>query len=245
MGRSVSTRLASARWWRGQFADIVRLAWPLGLVALLISLNPNIPRYFLAAANQPAALGLYAAAAFLMIPSSTIVNAVGQATMPTLARLYLVDRRHFRRILRKLIVAGSLAGAALVVFTSWFGGSMLAAVYTEEYRQASTTLTILSVAAAIGSVASLLWYGATSARALTRQIPIFAATLCVTVVVCAWIVPTRRADGAAVAVLAAAIVQLLGSALLLQRVLAVPDAHRTVAMVPAFGADAISGAGLR
>jgi O-antigen/teichoic acid export membrane protein len=245
MGLAMRTRLASARWWRGEFAAIVRLSWPLGLVALLISLNPNIPRYFLAAGDQSATLGLYAAAAFLMIPSSTIVNAVGQAAMPTLARLYLDDRRRFRSILRNLIVAGGLAGAVLVVFTSWFGASLLAIVYTEEYRQASTTLTILSLAAAIGSVASFLWYGATSARALTRQIPIFAATLCVNVLVCAWLVPTQHADGAALAVLAGAIVQLAGSALLVHRVLSAPAGDRQVQMVPAFGASVISGASPR
>ena len=95
---------------------LARLAWlalPLGIVMMLISLNANIPRYFIEHYWGERELGIFAALAYLMVAGNTVVGALGQSASPRLARYYAEGNgRAFRRLLVKLVGLG--AGMGLV-----------------------------------------------------------------------------------------------------------------------------------
>src|SRR5215203_2877989 len=70
---------------RPNWAPIIlaKLAWlalPLGLVMALISLNMNIPRYFVEGYLGEHELGIFAAIAYIMVAGQTAVTALGQST---------------------------------------------------------------------------------------------------------------------------------------------------------------------
>ena len=97
-------------------AKLRRLAWlalPLGVVVMLNSFYSNIPRYFVEHYLGEAALGYFAAMAYVLVAGRTVMNALGQAATPHLAKSYVADRRAFCRLLAKL-----LAMAAALVLDS-------------------------------------------------------------------------------------------------------------------------------
>lgn len=80
---SLRPRLAPAKSFK-----LARLALPLGVVMLLISLNSNIPRYVIQAHYGEWELGIFAATAYIMVAGTTVVSALGQSASPRLAKLY-------------------------------------------------------------------------------------------------------------------------------------------------------------
>src|SRR5207248_2711872 len=79
-------RRASPRRFAGRLASLAWLTLPLCFAALLLSLNANVPRYFIERSLGERELGLFAAMAFLLLPGTSIlIAALGQAASPRLA----------------------------------------------------------------------------------------------------------------------------------------------------------------
>ena len=77
---------------RPRFSQVVmrRLFWlalPEGLVAMLMSVESNLPRYVLEQTVGERELGIFAALAYLVFASATLISAVNQSALPRLARL--------------------------------------------------------------------------------------------------------------------------------------------------------------
>ncbi len=212
---NVSRLGALSQAWRssGSWARLGRLAWlslPLGVVMMLVSLNVNIPRYFVQHYHGARALGYFSAMAYLMVAGSTVVRALGQSAAPRLARYYVDDVAAFKRLLWRLVAIGLVFGGAGVIVAALFGRDILAVLYRRDYAAHHQVFVWLMVAAGVGYVASLLGYSMTAARYLKAQAPLFAAIGAATAGGCAWLVPARGLMGAAWAMCAAAVAQLLG-----------------------------------
>ncbi len=68
---------------------LLRLFWvslPLGFVMMLISLNANLPRYFIEHYLGQRDLGIFAAMAYLQVVGTTVISALGQSASPRLAK---------------------------------------------------------------------------------------------------------------------------------------------------------------
>jgi hypothetical protein len=105
-------------WDAGLLWQLALLTLPLGVMALLQSLNTNIPRFFIERDLGPHALGIFAALAYVMVAGTTIVRALGQAASPVMARLF--NGRQWRRffwhcgILMAAGIAIGLAGIGIL-----------------------------------------------------------------------------------------------------------------------------------
>jgi len=197
--------------WRRVF-QLSREAAPLGFTLLLSSLQQNVPRFFVQCYAGAAALGVFAAASQLTTTAEIVSGAIGGGATPRLGLLSAGgDGWSFRKLTRKLAVAGVLLGAAGVVLSALAGRWFLALLYRPEFASGAHTLVILSAAAGMGLVASLLGYSLTSARVITIQPLLLTVTVTVLVVCCAAVVPRRGGEGAAWALLAATSVHALGS----------------------------------
>lgn len=106
-----------------------RLAWfalPLGFAMMLISLNANIPRYFVERYLGEQGLGFFAAMAYLMIAGGTMVNALGQSASPRLAKYYATKHgAAYCTLLTKLIGTGVLLGGTGVIVAIVAGRKIL------------------------------------------------------------------------------------------------------------------------
>jgi O-antigen/teichoic acid export membrane protein len=195
---------------------LLRLAWlalPLGLVMLLISLNANIPRYFIEHHLGMGELGIFAAMAYLLVAGNTVVGALGQSASPRLAGHYAEGNMEaFRGLLFRIMGMGALLGGVGILVAISGGREFLTLLYTPEFAARSDVFVWLMVVGAVGYVASFLGYGMTAARCFRAQFPLFALVTGGSAMACFWLVPRSGLSGAAWAMLAAALVQLAGSA---------------------------------
>jgi O-antigen/teichoic acid export membrane protein len=216
-GRSIDgERPPDMRGWRVRALDWIQISatgFPLGVVMLLISLNVNIPRYFIEAANGERALGLFAALSSVLVAGNIVVNALGQSASPRLAKLWADGRRQaFHTLVLKLLVVGVALGASGIVAAAAIGRPFLAIVFTPEYAEQSSVFTVLMISAAIGFVGSFLGYALTAVRAFAVQVPLFAVSCLATAIVSWLAIPRFGLFGAAYALVASAIVQTAGTA---------------------------------
>jgi len=205
------------RWSTGRMKRLLLLALPLGLVMMLISLNTNIPRYFIERFFGEAELGIFAALAYFIVGERMIINALGQSATPRMARYYSEGNGSaFKKLLFKLMGIGVLFGLLGILLALLAGGRILAFIYTPEYGGQAQLFTWLMVVATLGNVASFLGYGMTAARYFKAQLPLFTLVVLTSLFSCLWLIPAHGLKGAAVALGLALIVQLVGSSMVLR-----------------------------
>jgi O-antigen/teichoic acid export membrane protein len=196
--------------WDGR--RLMRLAWlalPLGLVMMLASLVTNVPRYFIERFQGTHALGIFAAMAYIVVAGTTVVDALGQAVSPRLARHYAAgETGAFRALLLKVLGISALLGAAGVLLSLVVGRQVLTLLYRPEYAEHLGVFIWIIAAAGIGYIASVFGYAMTAARQFAIQVPIYVVSLVAVTVGCALWVPSHGLLGAAWATCALFAVQL-------------------------------------
>jgi O-antigen/teichoic acid export membrane protein len=204
------------RWEPRKMARILWLALPLGIVAMLVNLNVNMPRYFIQWKLGTRELGIYSALAFLMSAGNLLVSALAQAVFVPLARSYAEGRRRaFTFLLLKLVGIGSVLGAG-GIFVAWIAGpQLLRIVYRPEYAAESRLLVWFMVVAWIGYIGQFMGSAMTSARLFVQQIPLFALGVLTITVGSYWLVPRLGLRGAIIASIAGLIIQLIAAAAIL------------------------------
>jgi len=207
------------RSWAGA-RSILRQALPLGGVLMLVSLNTNLPRYVIERRMGIGELGVFAAVASFVTAGATIVNALGQAATPRLAR-HASQRQpgQFLGLAWKLGALVFSLGLVGVAVAALLGKMVLTLAYRPEYATYSGLLVGVMGAAVPGYVAAAMGYAVTATRAFDAQVPMF----CVVAAICgcaSWLlVPRFGLAGAAVAMAVAATAQIGGQALILRRAL--------------------------
>jgi O-antigen/teichoic acid export membrane protein len=200
------------RWELRKMCRILWLALPLGIVAMLVNLNVNIPRYFIQWKLGTRELGIYSALAFLMSAGNLLVNALAQAVFVRLARLYAEGRRRaFVFLILKLLAIGTVLGVGGILVAWIAGARLLAIIYRPEYATESRLLVWFMVVAWIGYLGQFLGGAMTSARLFVHQIPLFALGVSIITLGSYWLVPRMGLQGAIVASMAGVLVQLLAS----------------------------------
>ena len=206
----------SPRWDKAKLRKLALLALPLGFVMLLISLNVNIPRYFIEHYLGERQLGIFAAISYLMVAGTTIVSALGQSASPRLAKYYASgNHTAFRDLLVKLVAIAMLLGLAGLLVVIFAGRELLTLLYRPEYAKHVDIFLWAMVAAGISYITSFLGYGMTAARYFKVQMPLFTVVILVLIIACFWLIPAYGLLGAAMALTIAAIAQMLGSLVIL------------------------------
>jgi O-antigen/teichoic acid export membrane protein len=188
---------------------LVKLALPLGFVMLLVSLNTNVPRYFIERFMTPRELGIFAAIAFLPLIGSVIQGALAQTASPRLAKYYAEGkRRDFIRLLLSLISIALLLGLSAIIISTLAGKTILTLVYKPEYSHYSNLLLWLMAAAALDYVSSFLGTAITSVRYFRSQVPIIATTLVILSMSCFYFIPILGLIGIPISMMIAEVVRI-------------------------------------
>ena len=209
-------RLLKPRWDVRAMARIFWLASPLGVVALLVNLNSNVPRYFIQWSLGARELGIYSALGFMMSAGNLFAAALAQAVFVRLARLHAEGRNsEFVLLLLKMAGIGTVLGAGGVLFAWMAGPELLRILYRPEYAYQWHILVWFMVVAWMSYLSQFLGTAMTSARYFVHQIPLF-ATVVLTITGASYLlVPRLGLTGAVLSNLVGAVVQVLGSILVL------------------------------
>ncbi len=194
------------RWEWARLAQLARLAFPLGIVMMLASLNTNIPRYFIERELGERELGYFAALAYLQVMHCLLGDAVGHAITSRLSRYYSSnDRKAFLRLLTKAATIGLLAGFLIIAVVSLYGYGLLAVIYRPEYAAHAPVLLCLMVAAMFSTLAGCFNCAILGARRFHATLLASTTMLLMTLLAAGILVPAMGLMGAAVATLCGSI----------------------------------------
>ncbi|NJR50755.1 MAG: oligosaccharide flippase family protein [Leptolyngbyaceae cyanobacterium CSU_1_3] len=198
--------------WRTK--TLLRLSWaslPLGFVMMLISLNTNLPRYFIEHYLGQRELGIFAAMTYFQVVGTTVISALGQSASPRLAKESASEgQQGFRRLLLKLIGIASGLGLLGALIAAVAGHRVLSLLYSPEFAEHSDLLVRLMVAAALWYITSILGYAATAKRKIRKQPIVLLTTILISALSCYWLVPTAGLLGAANSMLITSAVAMVG-----------------------------------
>jgi O-antigen/teichoic acid export membrane protein len=189
----------------GDLRALWNLAWlaaPMGCVGALGSLTTNVPRYAVESNLGPAALGHFAAVAYLFVAGGQPMMALGAAVTPRLAQHYIRNLGAYRRVTRRTVASGMGLGL-LGMATAYFAGEwILRTAYAPEYAAEAPVLVWMAVAAGVGFANKAVAASVTAARRLLPQLPIALTSVALAFLASSFLIPRWGLVGAAWAVLA-------------------------------------------
>jgi O-antigen/teichoic acid export membrane protein len=207
------------RWTVGAQSELFRTSISLGVIAMLVSLLPNIPRYFLVGKMGERALGIFTATAFLVSTGNLIMQAMGQAAFVRLAKLYGArDLAGFNKLLVRLLALALFLGLGGIGVAIVFGHLLLTLIYRPEYAEHTDLLVTMMVAGALTYVGSVFASAVTSARAFNPQIPVLASAVSAGAIASYLLIRPYGLLGAGLAVVVTSAVLCMGHGILLLRV---------------------------
>jgi O-antigen/teichoic acid export membrane protein len=192
--------------------SLVKLSLPLGFVMMLVSLNANVPRYFIEHYLGEHQLGIFSALSYLMVAGNIVVGALGQSASPRLAKYYAAGKsKDFKNLLLKILLIGALLGGISILIAEIAGQQILTILYRPEYAEYEYLFVLLMVSAGIGYITSFLGYAMTAAQYFRVQMPLCALAASLSAIFCLWLVPSQGLIGAAIALIMSVSIQLVFS----------------------------------
>jgi len=196
---------------------LTTVSLPLGVVTALAALNVNIPRYVVQHYLGAAQLGIFVSVAYILIATvNVVVNAMGQSASARLAQMFTAgDLAGFNRILRKLVLFGAAITLGGTPVALLWGRPLLSVIYRPEYAKYAPLLAVMVAVAGVSAIGLILGFGVTAARRFRSQLPVISAATLAGFAVAVLLVPRHGLFGAALALLASAIVLILGNGVIL------------------------------
>jgi O-antigen/teichoic acid export membrane protein len=215
-GGPLQSQALQPRWKPRVLWELLWVSFPLGMIAVLVSLNGSIPRYFIEHNLGDRALGIFSALAFMLAAGSMAVVSLGQSAFTRLARSYANnDLVQFRALLGKLLAMGAAVGIAGIVGGKVMGAELLTLLFRPEYAEYADLLPWIMAAATVSYLAQFLGYGMTAAGCFNPQVVLFFVSNLVVALCSYWLIPQRGLSGAILAIFASSVVQLAGSTTIL------------------------------
>jgi O-antigen/teichoic acid export membrane protein len=206
------------RWMFRNMARIIGISLPLGLATMLNSLNFNIPRYFISSYWGERELGFFSAMAYVQVAGTIVVGALAISALPRLTKYYAEgNRRSFLVLSTRLLCISIVLGLGGIAIAAIAGKPLLIYFYRPEYAEHISVFIGMMTVAGATYVAASLQNVLIAVRAFNVQLPLFAVLAIVTTVASALLVPSSGMQGAVIAQLISALVQVLLSLVLAAR----------------------------
>lgn len=196
--------------------NLIRLALPLGVAMMLISLNTNIPRYVLEHYGGLDTLGYFTSMAYIVVSGTTVVNALGQSSSPRLAKYYASGKLDlFVSLLKKLLFVGFLLGVVGIFVAILLGEQILTLVYSSDYGVYSDIFTLIMFSGLMSYLSSFIGVGITATRNFKVQPVLSIIWVLTSFVVSLILIPKYGILGASFTLIVTSIVQFFSQTLFL------------------------------
>ncbi len=192
------------------------LSFPLGIVVLLGCLNSSIPSFFIKHALGERDVGIFAAIGFMVSVGNMAVVSLGQSAFTRLARSYAAGKlMEFGLLLGKLVAFGAALGVAGIIVSKLAGGEILTVLFRPEYAERADLLPWVMLVGGVVYMAQFVGFGMTASGYFNSQVVVNILSNLGLLLACYWLVESRGLLGVILAMLIAAGVQLVGSAMVL------------------------------
>jgi O-antigen/teichoic acid export membrane protein len=215
--RAVVGRSPWLHWRPHRIRALVAVSLPLGTVLTMISLNANIPRYLLAHYRNNAEVGIFSSFAYVLVGMLLVTNALGESATARMSRMFAAgDKGGFSHVMRMLLFAGCAMFFGGTLLAAVFGRPALSLIYRPEYADHVAVFVVMMASGGLTTIAYFLGYGINAARHFRLQVPVIMFSVVVTSVMTTILAPRIGMMGAALALVASSITQLLGNAIALR-----------------------------
>ncbi|MFI6759939.1 oligosaccharide flippase family protein [Micromonospora sp. NPDC050417] len=177
---------------------LATLALPLGVASGLASFTVNLPRYLVGHQLGTAALGIFAAIGYVVLAANAVFAAVAQTMLPRMSQLYASNQvAALTRLINRLVLVTLLLGALAVGAAAIGGRPALHLVYGAPYARHASVLTLLTVVAALSGAVFIVGTALSALHRFGNQFTASVATLLLTALAGALLIPRYGLDGAA------------------------------------------------
>lgn len=187
----------ASAWRNAADLRLLRRAAPLSLVATLVALLVQIPRYGVDLSLGAEPLGFFAALTHPFLAGSLLVQSAGQALLTRLTPRAKRLPAGYARTFAVLLAVALLLGLAGVTAATFAGATLLTVLYGEVYAAQAGILPAIAVSSAVMFIAMALGFALTALRVFVAQAWISAAACVACTTASAWLIPTAGLAGAA------------------------------------------------
>jgi O-antigen/teichoic acid export membrane protein len=196
--------------------ELFKVALPVGVVIMLLSLCSNIPRYFIEGYWGSRDLGIFAALSYVPISGVIVVSACGQSALPRLARYYAcADVKRFQKLTVQLLGIALALGSTGYIGALLVGKPLLSLLYSSEYAEQSLLFSRLMLWGGLHYAASLMGSAAAAAQYFRSSLALAAFRTLVTIVTSWLFIQHQGLQGAVLSLVVDETVQLIGLAMIL------------------------------
>jgi O-antigen/teichoic acid export membrane protein len=218
-GRLDRLQAAVKLWMRPSWpvlGELFKVALPVGVVIMLLSLCSNIPRYFIEGYWGSRDLGIFAALSYVPISGVIVVSACGQSALPRLARYYACgDVKRFQKLTFQLLGIALALGSTGYIGALLVGKPLLSLLYSSEYAEQSLLFSRLMLWGGLHYAASLMGSAAAAAQYFRSSLVLAAFRTLVTIVTSWLFIQHQGLQGAVLSLVVDETVQLIGLAMIL------------------------------
>lgn len=197
---------------------LFKLGLPLGIAVMLISLQTNIPRYFLEHFYGVKELGVYTIFYYFVVIGGILINSICQYLSPYYSEYYRDSEiKKLKKIVKVTFLVAFLIGIIGWFFSYLFGDWAVALVYGEQYIEYAHLLPLIMIAGIFTYLSVVSGYLLTSLKIFKIQVPLFLGLIILTLIYSYIFIPKFALLGAAYTTIFSAMSQFLITALVVYK----------------------------
>ena len=195
---------------------IVQIGLPLGIAVMLVSLQTNIPRYFLEYYSNVELVGVYTILYYFIVIGGIVINSVCQYLSPNFSEFYRdLKIDELKRIIKNAFFIALYIGMSGLVISLFLNSFIIKIIYGNDYLEYAYLLPYIMIAGIFTFLSVVNGYLLTSLRLLKIQMPIFLILVCLTVIYSYLLIPVYGLTGAIYTTILSAVSQFLISSFII------------------------------
>lgn len=199
-----------------ELRKIVVYAFPLGFTVMLISLQTNMPRYFIEHYQSIEKVGIFTIFYYFIIIGGIFISSICQYLSPYYSISW--NKKNYTLFFKytgySWLIAGFFGLCAYIV-TYFFGNYLISLIYGNKFSEYTSILNILMIAGVFVYLSIVNGYTMTSIKIIKAQVPMFLFLLILTII-CSWyLIPKYALVGAAWVSVITAFAQFVMSSMIL------------------------------
>lgn len=198
--------------------ELSKMGLPLGIAVMLISLQTNIPRYFLEHSYSVKELGIYTIFYYFIVIGGIIINSICQYLSPYYSEYYRdIEILKLKKITKKTFCIALILGLFGLALSYLMGDFVIGLFYGKQYIAYSTLLPLIMVAGIFTYLSVVSGYLLTSLKVLRIQAPLFLSLAILTFIYSYIFIPKFGLFGAAYTTILSAMSQFLISTVIVYK----------------------------